>query len=246
MVQSQWLANSPPRQPPAPTTGLRSHWPLDAGSPSASPSIRWCRHVWCRFRTGHDRVSGRGEGLDRGRHHRHAVRDGQPCAIGSAGSRARPAWRRDILLLRPQGRSDQGALARWRGNVARSEAAGGAAFIWPVSQSGAGVPVSAARPGYLLEGEEGSADSPGDCSPRRKTGAIRVGPRRPAPAGQMPALTVFYRHILSHCDRCSPCRRAPRRSLFCAPPLARGGGPGVRRRARIDADPRPWSRPLRT
>jgi len=48
-------------------------------------------------------------------------------------------------------------------------------FIWPVSQNGSAVPVSAAQLGYLLEGEEGSANSPGDCSPRRKTGAIHAG-----------------------------------------------------------------------
>lgn len=49
-------------------------------------------------------------------------------------------------------------------------------FIWPVSQSGEAVQVSAAQLGYLLEGEEGSGNSPVDCFPRRKTGAIRAGP----------------------------------------------------------------------
>ena len=48
-------------------------------------------------------------------------------------------------------------------------------FIWPVSQDGTAVSISAAQLAYLLEGEEGSANSPGDCSPRRKTGATRAG-----------------------------------------------------------------------
>ena len=48
-------------------------------------------------------------------------------------------------------------------------------FIWPVSQDGTAVSISAAQLGYLLEGEEGSENSPGDCSPRRKTGATHAG-----------------------------------------------------------------------
>lgn len=55
-------------------------------------------------------------------------------------------------------------------------------FIWPVSQNGSAVPVSAAQLGYLLEGEAGPGNSPVGCFPRRKTGAIRAGrsglPRR--------------------------------------------------------------------
>ena len=48
-------------------------------------------------------------------------------------------------------------------------------FIWPVSQDGTAVSISAAQLAYLLEGEEGSENSPGDCFPLRKTGAIRAG-----------------------------------------------------------------------
>jgi transposase len=49
-------------------------------------------------------------------------------------------------------------------------------FIWPSSGSGEAVQISAAQLGYLLEGEEGSGNSPVDCFPRRKTGATRAGP----------------------------------------------------------------------
>jgi len=49
-------------------------------------------------------------------------------------------------------------------------------FIWPTSASGQAVQISAAQLGYLLEGEEGSGNSPVDCFPRRKTGVIRAGP----------------------------------------------------------------------
>ncbi|MBE0452864.1 MAG: IS66 family insertion sequence element accessory protein TnpB [Roseovarius sp.] len=49
-------------------------------------------------------------------------------------------------------------------------------FIWPSTGSGEAVQISAAQLGYLLEGEEGSGNSPVDCFPRRKAGAIRAGP----------------------------------------------------------------------
>ena len=48
-------------------------------------------------------------------------------------------------------------------------------FIWPSSGSGEAVQISAAQLGYLLEGEEGSGNSPVDCFPRRKIGVIRAG-----------------------------------------------------------------------
>ena len=65
-------------------------------------------------------------------------------------------------------------------------------FIWPVSQDGTAVPISAAQLGYLLEGEEGSENSPGDCFPRRKTGAIRAGRKGLQRLDNSPWNTCFY------------------------------------------------------
>jgi transposase len=67
--------------------------------------------VFCQSWTHHDRVSGRSEGVDRGRCDGHALRHEQLGAEDTGRAWPRSSWRRGVLLLRSQGRSDQGPVA---------------------------------------------------------------------------------------------------------------------------------------
>ena len=89
-------------------------------------------------------------------------------------------------------------------------------FIWPVSRSGDAVQISAAQPGYLLDGEEGSENSPGDCFPRRKTGATRAGRNTLQRRVELRSQPGFSWAFPNRHGRFRPCRMPPPNSRNCA------------------------------
>lgn len=91
-------------------------------------------------------------------------------------------------------------------------------FIWPVSQSGSAVPVSAAQLGYLLEG----IDWRNPRWTQRPTWVMRSNP-------------LVLLELVRRWGRSSVCRMPPRRYLLCAPPLPRRRPAHLLRRALVAA-----------
>ena len=104
----------------------RPCWRTGGGWCSRHRSIPRPWRACCRCWKAHDRVSGKCEGLDRGRGDGHALRHEQPGAEGAARAWPRSAWRGGLLLSWSPGRSGEdplatlkvaidAAIARWLG-----------------------------------------------------------------------------------------------------------------------------------
>ena len=100
----------------------------------------------------HDRLSSRGEGMDRGRVDGYALWHEQPALRVQQGL-GRDPHGGEVFCFR--GRKGDLIKVLWHDGAGMSlylKRLEAGKFIWPVSQNGWAVPVLAAQLGYLLEG----------------------------------------------------------------------------------------------